>query len=332
MKEIIIYTLSDPQDNLVKYVGITSRPKRRLYEHINYDENNPKSAWIKSLVKKGLNPIFEELERTTLDEFSFLEKYWISQFKSWGFTLKNITDGGEGTYGLIPWNKGKTDLFKHSDESKKKMSEYRKDNTSGEKNGFYGKKHTEDNIKLFSKLSINRESYKRIKNQDKGKEIYCYTIDGEFVKKYKSGVETTKDGFNSNIVSKVCRGINKTHKGHVFSFTEINSFNREDYTKKVHNKGLFGIYKHTQETRNNMSLLRKNKKINIDNSGVKNPNCKKIYCYDINYNLIKEYEYIKLVESDGFNYHVVRKKVKYNTKNIESISLYKNLIFTSIKN
>ena len=41
-------------------------------------------------------------------------------------TLVNLTDGGDGTLNTISWNKGKSGLFKHSDETKKHLSELRK--------------------------------------------------------------------------------------------------------------------------------------------------------------------------------------------------------------
>lgn len=69
------------------------------------------------------------------------------------------------------------------------------------------------------------------------------------------------DGFNSNMVSKVCIGKHKSHMKHVFSFCEIKNFKKENYIKQIWNKGIFGVYKHSEETKNNMSNKRKGKKL-----------------------------------------------------------------------
>lgn len=216
MREIIVYTLSDPRNNHIKYVGITSRPKRRLYEHLNDDENNKKSAWIKKLKSLELEPIYEVIEKTDLLNYSLIEQYWISQFKCWGFELLNMTDGGEGSYGLVPWNKGLKGVFKHSEESKLKMSHKRKGKIpyipseetkikiSNSKKGVKGHKWSEE-----QKIKFKNSS---------GKKVYCYTLDGIFIKEYGSAVDCKIDGFNSNAVSKVCRGVRNSHKNHTFTF------------------------------------------------------------------------------------------------------------------
>lgn len=90
--EYKIYTLSCPEKNSVVYVGMTAKPlKVRLQQHIKSTQNNiNKLEWSSNLLKKGLKPIIEELE-TTNDYFEAqrFEKYWIHQFKQWGFELFN---------------------------------------------------------------------------------------------------------------------------------------------------------------------------------------------------------------------------------------------------
>lgn len=330
MKKIIVYTLEDPRDGLVKYVGITNRPKIRFSEHLRENENNKKCAWIKKLKSLGLIPIFKEIDITDENNYKWVEMYWISQFKTWGFELKNMTEGGDGTFGLIPWNKGLIGEFAHSEESKLKMSECRKENTSGEKNGFFGKKHSTERKESWSEKRVGNKHTDETKNKIRksniknSKPIFCYTLDGEFVKKYICGTDTNKDGFNSNMVSKVCIGKHKSHMKHVFSFCEIKNFKKENYIKQIWNKGIFGVYKHSEETKNNMSNKRKGKKININNQGDKNPNSKMVYCYDLKFNLIKKYEYTRQVEEDNLNYDMIRKRCK--NKNLKP---YKGFIFSN---
>lgn len=331
MKEIVVYTLEDPLNGLIKYVGITRNPKKRLSEHLREKRNNKKCTWIKSLKSLGLAPILRELETTDEDNYQWVERYWISQFKTWGFELKNMTEGGDGAFGIIPWNKGIKGIFNHSEESKLKMSEFRKENTHGEKNGFFGKKHSVECREKYSQQRLGKNHKEETKEKisesniiNNSKPIFCYTIDGNFVKKYRCGTDSIKDGFDNNMVSKVCRGVHKTHMNHVFSFFEINNFKKDDYVKKIWNKGIFGMCKHSEETKKNMSEQRKGKKKTISVKGNKNPNSKEVYCYDLNFNFTKKYEYTKQVEDDNLNYDIVRKRCKN-----KDLKPYKGFIFSN---
>lgn len=111
-----IYTLSHPITGEVKYVGKTVNPKQRKHNHSNTarDKGTYKRNWINLLKSQKLRPKFEVIDEVTND-WKFWEKYWISQFKVWGFTLCNYTLGGDGLEsanqtsfkkGQIPWNKG----------------------------------------------------------------------------------------------------------------------------------------------------------------------------------------------------------------------------------
>lgn len=240
-RKVYIYTLTDPKDGSVKYIGKTFRLGRRLRDHL-YEakkSNTPKNAWINKLLREGRKPILDIIDECYIKESNDLEIYWISQFKTWGFELKNYTNGGEGSYGVEPWNKGLKGVFNHSDDSKKKMSEKRKGLLKGENNGFYGKKHSKENIELFKKLSSERKWSDDMMNKMSGinskciKKVFCYDLQGNLVKKYDYGKQTEEDGFNSNMVSKVCRGIRKTHKSHIFSFELIHNFNPDDYKKNI---------------------------------------------------------------------------------------------------
>ncbi len=119
-----IYTLSHPITNEVRYVGKTVNPKQRKHNHSNIarDKGTHKRNWINLLKTQKLRPLFEIIDEVDSD-WKFWEKYWISQFKVWGFTLCNHTLGGDGLEtgnqtsfkkGQIPWNKGLT----HSEETK----------------------------------------------------------------------------------------------------------------------------------------------------------------------------------------------------------------------
>ena len=111
-----IYTLSHPITGEVKYVGKTVNPKQRKHNHSNIarDKGTYKRNWINLLKSQKLRPKFEVIDEVT-DDWKFWEKYWIAQFKVWGFTLCNYTLGGDGLEtsnqtsfkkGQVPWNTG----------------------------------------------------------------------------------------------------------------------------------------------------------------------------------------------------------------------------------
>lgn len=115
--ETFIYILIDPITKEVRYVGKSNNPKQRLRNHCNPARYRPthKFNWIRNLRSENLKPVLEIIDEVDVKEWKFWERYWISQFKTWGFKLVNYCDGGQGlTYGNqtsfkkgnIPWNNG----------------------------------------------------------------------------------------------------------------------------------------------------------------------------------------------------------------------------------
>jgi hypothetical protein len=151
-----IYILQEPDTLLVRYVGKSNNPKRRLQHHLsNKDKNNSHSNnWIKSLKLKGLIPIMTVIDETDKD-WRLLEMYWIEQFKAWGFNLTNCTNGGEGAYGAGQWNNKpvsaytKEGRFIKSFESQKQCAEHFKTSQGNVKMCINGK-----NILLLKKYQI----------------------------------------------------------------------------------------------------------------------------------------------------------------------------------
>lgn len=99
MQIVYIYTLSDPTTNEIRYIGQTNDMKERLRNHLsecNLQDTTKKNNWIVSLYQKGVVPLMELLDIGNSNNINDLEKYWISQFKNWGFKLTNGTEGGDG--------------------------------------------------------------------------------------------------------------------------------------------------------------------------------------------------------------------------------------------
>jgi predicted GIY-YIG superfamily endonuclease len=75
----VIYTLSNPVDNKIFYVGVTCDPLNRFRQHRKVF---------------GFTPIMEELEMlnkiSTHGSVCNEESYWIDQLRVWGFDLTNV--------------------------------------------------------------------------------------------------------------------------------------------------------------------------------------------------------------------------------------------------
>lgn len=88
-----IYTLSDPRDGNIRYVGKTNSPKHRLSSHINgkglVNESGRKSDWVSELKIANLLPTMEIIEEVSDEDWSQREKHWISTLKNQGYDLLN---------------------------------------------------------------------------------------------------------------------------------------------------------------------------------------------------------------------------------------------------
>jgi len=167
MNNYVIYTLSDPFTNQVKYVGITCRSlKIRLQDHwADIHHKTYKSNWIKYLKELKTKPIIEEIDTVkSISEAHLMEMYWISQFKSWGFTLTNSTLGGEGGLG-----------YKHTEESIKKMREIQAARPKKPKKIRMTKDEKYSNLSNVLKIPILQ-----------------YDLDGNFIKKWLSRIDAAK--------------------------------------------------------------------------------------------------------------------------------------------
>lgn len=102
-----VYALTDGYSGKIRYIGITKNSlSKRLNQHKNdLRRNRHKINWINSL--KGnikIIPIKEDIP--SLKEANELEVYYISYYNEKGCKLVNKTIGGDGTKGLVSWNKG----------------------------------------------------------------------------------------------------------------------------------------------------------------------------------------------------------------------------------
>lgn len=155
-----IYCLFDPITNQPRYIGKSDNILKRLNEHIIESSKNTiithKVNWIKSLLNKKLKPIIEVIDIVDNNQWQFWEKYYISLYKSWGFNLTNLTEGGDGaSYGVLNHMFGKfgKDNPNYGRKNNSKTIDLMKLKASGSKNGFYNKKHTSKSLDKISKAS-----------------------------------------------------------------------------------------------------------------------------------------------------------------------------------
>lgn len=93
-----IYTLTDPRDGVVKYVGKTRRdnPKDRLWQHNCLRGHTMRDNWIRKLLSLGLKPTMDIIFLVPEgDNWEKWERYWIAEYKKINPSLKNHTQGGE---------------------------------------------------------------------------------------------------------------------------------------------------------------------------------------------------------------------------------------------
>jgi len=74
-----IYTLSDPRNGTVRYVGMSADPVSRLRQHwqTRTRRRSPIRAWLIELVKVGAMPIVETVEVVPFERRSEAEARWM---------------------------------------------------------------------------------------------------------------------------------------------------------------------------------------------------------------------------------------------------------------
>jgi group I intron endonuclease len=119
---VFIYGLVDPFTNQLKYIGKSVNPTIRLRKHISErnKRDSHKDRWIRKIINKGIKPELIIIDEVSQSNWGYWEKYYISYFRFIGCTLTNGTSGGDQP----PSTKGR----KHTEESKRKMSETKKGN------------------------------------------------------------------------------------------------------------------------------------------------------------------------------------------------------------
>lgn len=108
-----IYALCEPGTRTIRYIGKANNPQQRLQRHISTStkKNHHLGRWI----RKVKTPFLLVLKEIPKNDWQSWEQCYIRNARMLGFSLVNVTEGGEG---------GGTMLGKqHSQETKQKMSQ-----------------------------------------------------------------------------------------------------------------------------------------------------------------------------------------------------------------
>jgi hypothetical protein len=175
-------------------------PQGRLFYIGKGDEKRAQSLkgrnkyWHRVVQKHGKPDIQILANWDTNEEACSHEILLISCFKELGHELCNMTAGGEGTYGVAPWNKGKP----WSDEVKIKHGLKNKGNTH-----WIGKKHT---VETIAKQKLAKTKFKLIGTNINTGEVVVL-IGKENIK---------KAGFTPTHVYGCVNNKEKSHKGYTW--------------------------------------------------------------------------------------------------------------------
>lgn len=243
-KEVFIYTLSHPETNEVRYVGKTIKSlNARLRRHISDSEreDNYRTKWIRSLIKRGLKPKIEILECCLEENWQECEKYWIMMLRFLGVRLINATDGGDGMSGHLHNEETKAKISRSrigmvfSEETKRKLSlshigkrhtieAKKKIGISSKARGFSekcmqrariartGQKVSEKTKEILrDKASRNREKY--------GRKISQFSLEGYFINTFNSQREASREtGIYYQGIGQCLKGSYKHSGGFIWKY------------------------------------------------------------------------------------------------------------------
>lgn len=235
MKIGYIYTLSDPQTEEIRYVGQTVNVEKRYALHLFHSKNGRarthKEKWINSLMAEGKKPLIEIIWKGDYSLIDEREIYFISLFKLFEQRLTNSTNGGKTTSGRPC-----------SEETKKKLSEKHKGVylrppiSDAEKLAasirMKGFKHTDKSKKLLSEARKGKPSFwtynempqddkERIANigRESSKQIIAIKNNTETI--FPSLVEAEKQtGCDRKSMRMVANGVYNQCKGYKFKFVQ----------------------------------------------------------------------------------------------------------------
>jgi group I intron endonuclease len=209
-----------------KYIGYSTNIKNRWRNHKNYLKNGTHiNNYLQNVYNKYGENIFKFyiIQELDVDEnyLCLMEIYWIAYYDAYvldggGY---NLTRGGEGCLGFCPSQDSRNKMSesgkgrKHTEETKKKMSENHWDN-AGENSWWFGRHLTDEHKEHVAKSNIGKKkgknktsehvgvSYVKDKNRwrariniDKKRIVLgCFITEQEAIFAYESALKDVEDG------------------------------------------------------------------------------------------------------------------------------------------
>jgi hypothetical protein len=98
-ERLSIYTLTDPRNGVVMYVGCTERPKGRESQHRGANRSTLIGRWMEELAAAGVEPVFTIIEKAIgWDSGRTKENRLIAKYKAIGQCSLNQHVGRKGRF------------------------------------------------------------------------------------------------------------------------------------------------------------------------------------------------------------------------------------------
>ena len=212
---------SDPLDNSI-YIGMTANPKQRVYKHsrerkYKRNKNKPLYLWMNELIDIKLKGkvLFQIIEDNLSQEEAFdKEIQIINKCKLEKFNVLNISEGGRGNLGNIPWNKGEINIYSEVHIEKLRLSHL------GKVSGNKGNVHSVETKNILSLR--NKERKERNWKNPKKKKVYKYNNDNILLAEYSCLEEAGKiEVVSPSSVGEWCRKEKNPKNGFIYSYKII---------------------------------------------------------------------------------------------------------------
>lgn len=77
----VIYGIYDPRDNLIRYIGISGNPAKRLYQHIAKPRTKSMGEWLDAMIREGVRPKWRKLDSAReWHDGMHVERWWINTY------------------------------------------------------------------------------------------------------------------------------------------------------------------------------------------------------------------------------------------------------------
>lgn len=230
-RKVVIYGLVSTRNlKEIRYIGKTvSKGNARLYEHRRtcFHQDTYKDRWLRKEINAGYSIEMIVLDIVPEKDWEYWEKYYIALYRDEGYKLTNTDPGGKKTKSNSP-NQIKTVVLSLTG---KYLGIY---NTIADAAREYNipenraamvvsGKYKSSKGKVFIKASEydSTKNYSIDANKRKGKAVYQYDLEGNFIKEWVK-IKDASDYYkvSKSVISNVIAGVQKSSAGFQWSFNK----------------------------------------------------------------------------------------------------------------